>query len=278
MLPKTISDLPTEILHVIFVELKQSSEGVKALKQCARVCHQWAEITLPIVWQAPTLNKRNHLDACIEIVQKSRNNQTVKPYHWFVHELAFGSRLSRHLTDQKLNDIVSACGQTLKCIILSDSNPLTSVSLQSISQHCPNLLKLSISEVTDTPKYSSEGLIQLFSSCRNLIDVNIWTCSRFNDEVLMELTRSCSHLQNLVLYECGELTEQGLASLEKSARLKYVYIKNRYLTESPVLYQLAQRCRRVKILTITESREQIEIKQQFNLIKELSFGDISIER
>ncbi|KAK1288688.1 hypothetical protein QJS10_CPB19g01879 [Acorus calamus] len=151
--------------------------------------------------------------------------------------------------DKFIRELVSACGLSIKALVLEDCRNLTVASIKAIGEKCSNLRALDISKlhklrdvalqhlangcrtiselklcslalsdksVAAYIEASGESLIELsLNSIKEVLDLSF--CREMTDEALGLIVDSCSNLVMLKLFGCSQVTDVFLDGHSNSA-------------------------------------------------------------
>ncbi|KAL6494438.1 hypothetical protein OROGR_031238 [Orobanche gracilis] len=132
----------------------------------------------------------------------------------------------------------------LKSLLLPISQSLTDKTIRLFSSICPNLELLEVSLCC----HISEGIVDVLRSCREIVHLNLSSCTSVNlhglnfqlpklevlnlcntktiidDEILYLISRSCCGLLKLYLRQCDQITDKGVGQvIETCERLRDIH-------------------------------------------------------
>ncbi|KAL6494444.1 hypothetical protein OROGR_031244 [Orobanche gracilis] len=134
----------------------------------------------------------------------------------------------------------------LKSLLLPISQSLTDKTIKLLASICPNLELLEVSFCC----HISEGIVDVLRSCREIVHLNLSSCTSVNlhglnfqlpelevlnlcytktiidDEILCLISRSCCGLLKLYLRQCDQITEKGVGQvIETCERLRDIHLQ-----------------------------------------------------
>ena len=118
-----------------------------------------------------------------------------------------------HLRTKFLPVVASAFGDSLRILNLAVCF-VSDDSLKTLSQHCGNLERLSVSKT----RVSSDGMLPLIKAAKNLQVLDIGGCGNVTDKLFPALA-SCAHLQTLIVSASAQLTNKAVSAIVKLSRL-----------------------------------------------------------
>ncbi|KAI3637556.1 hypothetical protein MIR68_004205 [Amoeboaphelidium protococcarum] len=220
-----MQQLPDEILIKIFSCLKDEHKSFDMsshndLANLALCCKAFNGAANELMWTSPSLTRMSQLKALLQAVNSSRVTGACIP----LKQLHIDYFLARHLRHQHISQIVRACGESIKSIVLptqsarrsssltsaeldnnaesellntddlhhtgnhaSQSRKLCTDTLTEIANNCPNLVSISIEDCAANAVYGERGFQALLSNCRKLTKVSFINCVNLTEAALMQL-------------------------------------------------------------------------------------------
>uniref|UniRef100_F6ZAQ1 F-box and leucine rich repeat protein 13 n=1 Tax=Callithrix jacchus TaxID=9483 RepID=F6ZAQ1_CALJA len=218
-----ISQLPERAILQIFFYL-----SLKDVLICGQVNHAWMLMTqLSSLWNAIDFSTVKHAIPDKYIVS------TLQRWHLNVLRLNFRGCLLRPKTFRS----ASHC-RNLQELNVSDCPTFTDESMRHISEGCPGVLYLNLSNTTITNRtmrllprhfhnlqnlslaycrrFTDKGLqyLNLGNGCHKLIYLDLSGCTQITDSVMEMLSAKCHYLHILDISGCVLLTDQILDDLQ----------------------------------------------------------------
>ncbi|ESP03193.1 hypothetical protein LOTGIDRAFT_224605 [Lottia gigantea] len=184
------------------------------------------------------------------------------------------------LTDSGLQQLLPVCNTNLTGIILSSCKFVDSTTLKLLTQHCPNIAEIDLSNcrkignvamlllcrfeklkrmnlyrtLVDMP-----SVIAVLRSCPLLEHLNLGSCIGIAsyDDVLIEIANNCHNLISLDLWQARSLTHIGVKALaNKCTKLQELDIGwcPQVKSNTSCLISLLKECRSMKKLFLTANR------------------------
>ncbi|KAI3629399.1 hypothetical protein MIR68_012604 [Amoeboaphelidium protococcarum] len=221
-----MQQLPDEILIKIFSCLKDGQKSFDMsshndLANLALCCKAFNGAANELMWTSPSLTRMSQLKALLQAVNSSRVTGANIP----LKQLHIDYFLARHLRHQHISQIVRACGQSIKSIVLPTqsarrSSSLTSAELDNNAES--ELLNTddqhdTADRVCQSRKLCTDTLIEIANTCPNLVSISIEDCvtnAVYGERGFEALLSNCRKLTKVSFINCVNLTESSLMKLQ----------------------------------------------------------------
>uniref|UniRef100_A0A7N5KCI0 F-box and leucine rich repeat protein 13 n=1 Tax=Ailuropoda melanoleuca TaxID=9646 RepID=A0A7N5KCI0_AILME len=233
-----ISLLPESVISQIFTYLT-----LRDIVICGQVCHSWMLMT-----QGSSLWNSIDFSAVKNIITEKCIVSTLQRWRLNVLRLNFRGCVLRLKTLRS----VSLC-RNLQELNVSDCPTLTDESMRYISEGCPGVLYLNLSNTTITNR-TMRILPRYFQNLQNL---SLAYCRKFTDKGLryLNLGNGCHKLIYLDLSGCTQITDSAMEML--SAKCHYLHIldiSGCILLTDQMLEDLQRGCKQLRILKMQYCR------------------------
>lgn len=130
-------------------------------------------------------------------------------------------------------------------VTLSTWDALDDDVMVALSESCPRLKTVTLSEHRSSPKFTDAGLIALSHGCPDLTQLYIHRTHTITDTAILTLAEHCHKLHSLTLSANGLITSAAVcALLEANPDVTSVTLKGSSLINDEIIHSLAQaRCR-----------------------------------
>uniref|UniRef100_A0A8C7BZB9 F-box domain-containing protein n=1 Tax=Neovison vison TaxID=452646 RepID=A0A8C7BZB9_NEOVI len=233
-----ISLFPERVISRIFAYLT-----LRDIIICGQVCHSWMLMT-----QGSSLWNSIDFSAVKNIITDKYIVSTLQRWRLNVLRLNFRGCVLRLKTLRS----VSLC-RNLQELNVSDCPTLTDESMRYISEGCPGVLYLNLSNTTITNR-TMRILPRYFQNLQNL---SLAYCRKFTDKGLryLNLGNGCHKLMYLDLSGCTQITDSAMEVL--SAKCHYLHIldiSGCVLLTDQMLEDLQRGCKQLRILKMQYCR------------------------
>ncbi|XP_025729030.1 F-box and leucine-rich repeat protein 13 [Callorhinus ursinus] len=224
-----ISLLPERVISRIFAYLT-----LRDIVICGQVCHSWVLMT-----QASSLWNSIDFSAVKNIITDKCIVSTLQRWRLNVLRLNFRGCVLRLKTLRS----VSLC-RNLQELNVSDCPTLTDESMRYISEGCPGVLYLNLSNTTITNR-TMRILPRYFQNLQNL---SLAYCRKFTDKGLqyLNLGNGCHKLIYLDLSGCTQISVQGFRNIANSCTgIMHLTINDMPTLTDNCVKALVEKCSRI---------------------------------
>lgn len=212
-----LSNLPSEILHLVLEKLSHKSDIVSLLT----VCKLWAQIIVKILYYRPHINKKLQLDLFMRTMRMP-SQETVFRYRSMIKRLNF-SFVGDHMHDEELYNFVG----------------------------CQNLERLTLVFCKHITSDSISGVLQ---GCRFLQSVDITGINEISDNIFDTLAESCPRVQGFYVPQAKNVTSRALNNfITHAPMLKRVKITANSNMDDGLVNLFADKCPMLVEVDITLS-------------------------
>lgn len=188
--------LPSSLPHEILLHILRLVHSVSDLKSAILVCKSWCQCGVELLWHKPNFKHSAPLFGFLVVISRGAyaaappdanlpymplTTHRTFPYATFVKRLNF-SMIGSDMTDVIL-------GQLAPCVRLE------------------RLTVQGNKVITDL------GVVNLLSSCRNLVALDFSECSQLTDGALWAVGANCPRLQGINLSGCVKMTDSGITAI-----------------------------------------------------------------
>ncbi|XP_023363192.1 F-box/LRR-repeat protein 13 [Otolemur garnettii] len=224
-----ISQLPDRAIAQIFFYLSLRDTVV-----CSQISHAWLSMTqMSSLWNAIDFS------AVKNIITEKYVVSTLQKWRLNVLRLNFRGCLFRPKTFKS----VSAC-KNLQELNVSDCSTLTDESMRQISEGCPGVLYLNLSNTNITNR-TMRLLPRYFHNLQNL---SLAYCRKFTDKGLqyLNLGNGCHKLIYLDLSGCTQISVQGFKNIASSCSgIMHLTINDMPTLTDNCVKALVEKCLRI---------------------------------
>ncbi|XP_002919716.2 dynein regulatory complex subunit 6 [Ailuropoda melanoleuca] len=224
-----ISLLPESVISQIFTYLT-----LRDIVICGQVCHSWMLMT-----QGSSLWNSIDFSAVKNIITEKCIVSTLQRWRLNVLRLNFRGCVLRLKTLRS----VSLC-RNLQELNVSDCPTLTDESMRYISEGCPGVLYLNLSNTTITNR-TMRILPRYFQNLQNL---SLAYCRKFTDKGLryLNLGNGCHKLIYLDLSGCTQISVQGFRNIANSCTgIMHLTINDMPTLTDNCVKALVEKCSRI---------------------------------
>ena len=122
----------------------------------------------------------------------------------------------RHITKGGVLAIIRGCPllESLTIQVLSSKwNVLDDAVMLALSDSCPRLQTVSLSDRRSSPKFTDAGLIALSCGCPDLTKLDLDRNHNIRDAAILSLAEHCHKLESVTLFANGLLTSSAVCAL-----------------------------------------------------------------
>ncbi|CAG8469064.1 369_t:CDS:2 [Diversispora eburnea] len=247
-----MKEIPSEI-YLLIIEIGEFT--IADLKELTFVCHQWARVTLPLIWQTRKFIENESLKTFKNIL---KNDKTFLPYGRYITRLQIeeldknppifidDSQISSHNSHDGLCEIMRLGNSLLAIRIMLNSVTLidftSSYIVELFGKYCPNLRNFDIEHFQCEPVSKSAisvmlknfqgSALQADETMENLRRLSILKINGISD---LSFLSKFPNIEYLFIGDFSQINDYSFVNIGKSLITKLELVKTPTITDKALL-------------------------------------------